>query len=173
MIILSYAIAGVVVASFGAISVNYGVGMGIRKILTLLAATVMIFLGFYLTGWWTTGILKIEQAGGFFWRRVEPLAKKLIPIRSVGQALLAGLIWGWLPCGLVYSALFFAMSSDNIPQGFLIMVCFGIGTLPTLLGIGCFSGTLISLQQKQWVRIVSGLIVLCFGIFQFWMLYFS
>ena len=96
----------------------------------------MIFLGLYLTGRWETAIIKIENIGSVLWRRIEPLAKKFIPIRSISHALIAGILWGWLTCGLVYSALFLAMSANSISQGALIMWSFGIGTLPVLLGLG-------------------------------------
>jgi len=165
--IISYSIAGAMAASLGAVSANYGFGIELRKIFTLLAATVMIFLGLYLTGWWISAILKIEKVGSFFWKIIEPYAKKYVPIRSTGQALIAGLLWGWLPCGLVYSTLFLAMSAKSISQGVLIMLSFGIGTLPVLMTIGYFSDSLIKQLQKKWLRISTGLMIIGFGIFQF------
>ena len=171
--ILTYTITGALVASIGAVSEHYGFGMQVRKILTLTAASVMIFLGLYLTGWWKTAILKIENIGSVLWRRIEPLAKKFIPIHSISHALIAGILWGWLPCGLVYSALFLAMSANSISQGALIMWSFGIGTLPVLLGLGYVSTNFIAHLQKQWVRTTAGTIIFCFGIFQFKIFIFS
>ena len=171
--ILTYTITGALVASIGAVSEQYGFGMQVRKILTLTAESVMIFLGVYLTGWWKTAILKIENIGLVLWHRIEPLAKKFIPIRSISHALIAGILWGWLPCGLVYSALFLAMSANSISQGALIMWSFGIGTLPVLLGLGYVSTNFIAHLQKQWVRTTAGSIIFCFGIFQFKIFIFS
>jgi len=171
--ILTYTITGALVASIGAVSEHYGFGMQVRKILTLMAASVMIFLGLYLTGWWKTAIIKIENIGSILWRRIEPLAKNFIPIRSISHALIAGILWGWLPCGLVYSALFLAMSANSISQGALIMWSFGIGTLPVLLGLGYVSTNFIAHLQKQWVRTTAGTIIFCFGIFQFKIFIFS
>ena len=171
--ILTYTITGALVASIGAVSEHYGFGMQVRKILTLTAASVMIFLGLYLTGWWKTAILKIENIGSVLWRMIEPLAKKFIPIRSISHALIAGILWGWLPCGLVYSALFLAMSANSILQGALIMWSFGVGTLPVLLGLGYVSTNFIAHLQKQWVRTTAGTIIFCFGIFQFKIFIFS
>ena len=110
--------------------------MQVPKILTLMAASVMIFLGLYLTGLWEIAIIKIENIGSILWRRIEHVAKKFITIRSISHALIAGILWGWLPCGLVCSALFLAMSANSISQGALIMRSFGVGTLPVLLGLG-------------------------------------
>ena len=171
--ILTYTITGALVASIGAVAEHYGFGMQVRKILTLTATSIMIFLGLYLTGWWKTAILKIENIGSVLWRRIEPLAKKFIPIRSISHALIAGILWGWLPCGLVYSALFLAMSANSISQGALIMWSFGIGTLPVLLGLGYVSTNFIAHLHKQWVRTTAGTIIFCFGIFQFKIFIFS
>ena len=168
--ILSYTVAGGMAASIGAVSEHYGAGILTRKILTLAASAVLIFLGLYLTGWWKKGTLTIESFGTILWKRMEPAAKKFIPIRSISHALIAGFLWGWLPCGLVYSALFLAMSADSILQGAIIMYCFGIGTLPVLLGIGYFSTNFISHLQKQWVRITAGIMIIGFGIYQFTLL---
>jgi len=99
--------------------------------------------------------------------------KKIIPIRSIIHALIAGILWGWLPCGRVYSALFLAMSANSISQGALIMWSFGIGTLPVLLGLGYVSTNFIAHLQKQWVRTTAGTIIFCFGIFQFKIFIFS
>ena len=171
--IISYSVAGAMAASLGAVSDNYGFGIEVRKILTLIAATVMIFLGLYLTGWWTNVIHKFEKIGSFLWQRIEPYAKRYIPIRSHGHALIAGLLWGWLPCGLVYSTLFLAMTGKSVSQGVLIMVSFGIGTLPTLLTIGYFSGSLIAQLQKKWIRTFAGIMIIGFGILQFKIHFFS
>ena len=134
--ILTYTITGGLVASIGAVSEHYGFGIQVRKILALTAASVMIFLGLYLTGLWEIAIIKIENIGSILWRRIEHVAKKFITIRSISHALIAGILWGWLPCGLVCSALFLAMSANSISQGALIMRSFGVGTLPVLLGLG-------------------------------------
>ena len=171
--IISYSVAGAMAASLGAVSDNYGFGIEVRKILTLIAATVMIFLGLYLTGWWTNVILKFEKIGSFLWQRIEPYAKRYIPIHSHGHALIAGLLWGWLPCGLVYSTLFLAMTGKSVAQGVLIMTSFGIGTLPTLLTIGYFSGSLIANLQKKWIRTFAGIMIIGFGILQFKIHFFS
>jgi sulfite exporter TauE/SafE len=60
----------------------------------------------------------------------------MIPVRHPGQALWLGMVWGWLPCGLVYSALTLALSSGSGVSGGAVMLAFGAGTLPTLLTLG-------------------------------------
>jgi len=128
---------GIVTAlTIGSVSEHYGFGMQVPKILTLSAASVMIFLGLYLTGLWKTAIIMIGNIGSVLWHRVESLAKKIIPIRSISHVLIASILWGWLPFGLVYLVLFLTMSEKSRSQGAPIIWSFGIGTLPVLLGLG-------------------------------------
>ena len=170
--ILSYVVAGMFVALLGTTAEGLGGGMEIRRGFTLVAAVVMVLLGLYLTGWWTGAILQIEKAGSLLWRLIEPVARRFIPIRSSAQALVAGLLWGWLPCGLVYTALIWALTAGSVAQGGLVMASFGLGTLPTLVGLGYLSSSLISRLQQQSVRTVAGIMVAGFGFHQLYTLYF-
>lgn len=164
--IISYIMAGLLIASLTLGLSRFADNMPIRKVVTIFAAIMMILLGFYLSGWWPKGINKIEQAGFFIWRFIKPFAQKFIPIKSPTQAFLAGILWGWLPCGLVYTALIWATSAETILQGGLVMASFGIGTLPVLLGIGFFSSSLIRYIQQQWLRSTTGIIMIAYGIYQ-------
>jgi sulfite exporter TauE/SafE len=164
--ILSYMVAGGAVAALGGTLNSIGGGIVIRQLFTLLSALLMILLGLYLSGWWPRAIVAIERGGAHLWQRIEPLARNWIPIRSTPQALVAGLLWGWLPCGLVYTALLWSLSSESALQGALLMGSFGLGTLPALLGIGLFSSQLADHLQKRWIRASAGIMVGSFGIFQ-------
>jgi len=168
--ILSYLLAGIAVAAMGEIASQLGEGMAVRRTLTTIAALVMILLGLYLSGWWPRGILLIERGGSLLWRLIEPVARRFIPIRSPQQAVIAGALWGWIPCGLVYTALLWALSAESVLQGGMIMVSFGIGTLPTLLGVSHFSSTLFTHLQKPWVRGTTGIMIASFGIIQLYTL---
>jgi uncharacterized protein len=125
---------------------------------------MLIVLGLYLAGLWQ-GVLVLERSGNILWRRLQPLSKKLLPLRSANQAFLLGLLWGWLPCGLVYSVLVAALATGSAARGSLLMLAFGLGTLPTLLAMGMAAVRLKALLQNLWVRRVSGLLVLGFGAF--------
>ena len=168
--IFSYLVAGIAVAAMGGVATQLGDGMADRRILSITAASVMILLGLYLSGWWPRGILLIERGGALLWRLIEPVARRFIPIRSPQQALVAGALWGWIPCGLVYTALLWALAAESITQGGMIMVSFGVGTLPTLLGISLFSSTLLTHLQKPWIRRTTGIMVASFGILQLYTL---
>jgi len=81
----------------------------------------------------------------------------------VPQALLAGMAWGWLPCGLVYSVLVSALAAGSATSGAALMLAFGLGTLPNLLGMGLFARQIQPFMQQLWVRRVAGLTVAGFG----------
>jgi sulfite exporter TauE/SafE len=100
------------------------------------------------------------------WRQIEPLGRRLIPVRTPIRALLMGLVWGWLPCGLVYSVLIWAMSSGGAAQGGLLMLCFGLGTLPALLAMGASAAALSGFVRRPAARCFAGALVIVFGVYQ-------
>jgi hypothetical protein len=95
---------------------------------------------------------------------LQPLSKKLLPLRTTPQAFALGLLWGWLPCGLVYSVLVAALATGSAARGGLLMLAFGLGTLPALLAMGMAAVRLKAFLQNLWIRRVSGLLVLGFGL---------
>lgn len=161
--IASYTAAGVLAGLLGSSGFFLNHVLPVEKILYLLANLMLIALGLYLAGLWQ-GVLLLERAGGVLWRRLQPLSKRFIPVKSLPQAFALGLLWGWLPCGLVYSVLVAALATGAAAQGGLLMLAFGLGTLPTLLAMGLAAERLKALLQKLWVRRTSGLLVLGFGV---------
>jgi sulfite exporter TauE/SafE len=161
--IASYTLAGVLAGLVGASSFFLQHVLPIEKVLYGLASLMLVLLGLYLAGIWQ-GVLVLERGGSVLWRKLQPLSKRLLPLRSTPQAVLLGLVWGWLPCGLVYSVLVAALSTGSAIRGGLLMLAFGLGTLPTLLAMGMAAVKLKAWLQNIWVRRVSGLLVLGFGL---------
>jgi sulfite exporter TauE/SafE len=124
-----------------------------------------ILLGIYISqlfnslGW-------LEKAGAHLWRRIEPLGRRYLPARNPFIAWKLGLIWGWLPCGLVYSALALAITRTSAWEAALTMLAFGLGTLPTLLLIGHFSAQLRLWLQQKWLRWTLGGLLVIYGLMQ-------
>jgi hypothetical protein len=127
------------------------------------ANLMLVALGLYLMGAWQ-GLTYLEFAGHGVWRRIQPLTKKLLPLDNSLKMLAAGGIWGWLPCGMVYSVLLTAMLSGSALSGATVMLAFGLGTMPTLLTMGLFGARLKTWMQRRPVRVVGGLLVLAFGL---------
>jgi hypothetical protein len=160
--ITSYALFGALAGALGA-SLKLADFLPVQTVLYVLAQGVMILLGLYLAGF-NRWVLVFERAGGALWNRVRPLFQKLLPVRTAPRALLAGMAWGWLPCGLVYSVLVSALAAGSAPSGAALMLAFGLGTLPNLLGMGLFARTLQPFLQRVWVRRAAGLAVAGFGV---------
>ena len=161
--ILSYTLAGLLAGAVGASSFFLGHIVPVQKILYGVSSVMLVLLGLYLAGIWH-GVTYIEGVGSGLWRRLQPLSKRLLPVRSAWQAVLLGAVWGWLPCGLVYSVLVAALAAGSAWQGGLLMLAFGLGTLPTLLAMGMAAVKLKKVLQQGWLRKLSGLTVMGFGL---------
>ncbi len=165
--ISSYALAGALVGSIGQAGMLFRDVAPIQHLLFSLSSIMLIVLGMYLAGLWNVAQL-LERVGTLLWRRIQPLAQRLLPIRTIPQALMVGGFWGWLPCGMVYSVLIVALASASAERGALIMLVFGIGTLPSLLLIGLFWERCRTWVQSQPIRLIAGLLIVamgCYGLF--------
>jgi len=165
--IASYMLAGALLGGVAALAVYWLDIRLLQKTLQWIAALFMLLLGFYLAGWWTV-LVRVEKIGAALWRTIEPLARQMLPVKTISQALLLGLLWGWLPCGLVYSVLIWSVASANAVDGAILMLCFGLGTLPNLLAMGVFARQLNNWVRDSRVRQLAGVMVMGFGI---WNLY--
>ena len=161
--IFSYSIAGALAGAIGGLGASFGTVASGQWVLYVLANLMLIALGVYLMGF-TASLAPVERLGQALWRRLAPLGKRFLPVRGVGQALPLGMVWGWLPCGLVYSALATAMASGSAERGALSMLTFGLGTLPNLLLAGVLLARFKRFAQARAVRWTAGLIVLAFGL---------
>ena len=162
--ILSYAIAGGLMGSVGWFASSWLEIHYAQGVLQLIAGLFLLALGLYLGGWWF-GLNQVEQLGGLFWKKIEPVGRRLIPVKNFRQAFVLGLVWGWLPCGLVYSVLIWTMSAGSFVEGALMMASFGLGTLPNLLLMGLFAGGLTKYFQNQWLRKISGATIIVFAVY--------
>lgn len=163
--IASYTLAGALAGGVGAWAAHLASIRHGQQVLQLVAGLFMVLLGLYLGGWWQ-GLTRLERAGALWWRRIEPWGRRWLPIRTLGQALGVGLVWGWLPCGLVYSVVIWAISAGSAWQGAGLMLSFGLGTLPTLLAMGAFAATLARWVRQLWVRRLAGALVILFAVYQ-------
>jgi sulfite exporter TauE/SafE len=161
--IASYSIAGALAGATGA---------GARSLAGLpalqaggfwLANLMLVALGLYLMDAWR-GLAWLEQGGRGVWRRVQPALRRVGTPDTLPKMVAAGFLWGWLPCGMVYSALVTAMLGGSAFDGAALMFAFGLGTLPMLVGLGAAGARLRSLIAQRPVRIASGALVLGFGV---------
>ncbi|MCU4674527.1 sulfite exporter TauE/SafE family protein [Catenovulum sp. 2E275] len=135
---------------------------GVLLALRLLAGIMLILLGLYISRLYM-GLIYIEKIFGLFWRLIAPLAQKSISTKSLTARFFSGMLWGWLPCGLVYSTLTFAATQANPLQSAFIMLCFGVGTLPALLLSAQLSQQLGQILKHKYSQYLAGLMLIMFG----------
>jgi sulfite exporter TauE/SafE len=159
----SYVLAGLIAGALGSSSLFLQQVLPMEKMLYALANLMLILLGLYLAGIWRV-LAMLEMLGSKLWQRIQPLSSSLLPVRSARQSFMLGMLWGWLPCGLVYSVLVAALASASPLQGGMLMAAFGLGTLPALLAMGMAAVQLKQVLQNLWFRRVSGLMIAGFGL---------
>lgn len=162
--ILSYTVAGALVGALGQAGLLMRDAVPVQHLLFALSSFMLVALGLYLAGVWGM-VRKLEQFGSGLWQRLQPFTRRLLPVNTVPRALGLGALWGWLPCGLVYSVLITALASGSALQGALLMLAFGLGTLPNLLAIGLFWESVKGWVQSPQVRLGAGLLVMALGVY--------
>mgnify|MGYP001456163021 CR=1 FL=1 len=163
----SYTCAGVVVASVTYMMAELIQLKALLLGLRILAGSMMILIGLYMARLWR-GLQRIEVLGHFIWQKIQPMAAKKQTLHTRKQALFAGSLWGWLPCGLVYSTLTWSLATAQPLQGGLIMLCFGLGTLPGLLLVGGVLHHFKSVIHHRGVQILGALAMIAFGCHTLW-----
>lgn len=159
----SYCLIG---ALAGLLGFQLSGGHGI-SVLRLFAGLLLIAMGLYLANWWR-GLVWLERGGSLLWRYLQPLGNSLMPVRTPGAALLLGGLWGWLPCGLVYTALAYALAQADGLAAMGVMLAFGLGTLPSVLAAGVFAERLKAVTQLQSLRTIMALCIMAFGLWTLW-----
>jgi hypothetical protein len=149
--IASYGAAGAAAGALGGLGQLAGPVAFAQAAMFALANLLMLMLGLYVGGW-GRGVMRLERAGGVVWRRIEPHARRCFPIDSNAKALGAGLAWGWVPCGLVYTMLALALASASPWSGAGVMIAFGLGTLPNLMAAGLAAQRVLAVRRSKWVR---------------------
>jgi len=159
--LLSYSLAGLIVGLLSS-SVGDLFQIGSFPVGGVVGGLFMVALGIYIGGWFQT-MKPLEQLGAHLWRLIEPVGRRLMPVRSPAQALGLGFFWGWLPCGLVYSTLALAATSGDAVESAMLMLAFGVGTLPMLLAMGSFAEKLQRFTRHKWTRYLAGILLIAFG----------
>ncbi len=164
--IASYSVAGAgagAAGAAGALALGWRGGAIGQSVFAAMAALMLVAMGLHLAGL-LPGLARIERLGRAVWRRIEPRARRLLPVRTPGQALALGALWGFLPCGLVYTMLLTAAASGGIGAGAVVMAAFGLGTLPALLAAGLWFGRFEAVVRRRGARLAAGLAVAAFGV---------
>jgi sulfite exporter TauE/SafE len=163
--ITSYVLMALLISSINLLlaeQLNPSVFQEYLTFLRVSSGVVMVMMGLYVANWWL-GLQVIEKIGQRIWRAVVPLTKSILPVRRLPVAFVYGMVWGWLPCGLVYSALVLSITQTSIAGTSATMLAFGLGTLPALFLSGVLASKLSAMLNKSAYRMVFGAFVILFG----------
>lgn len=161
--LLSYGTAGLIAGAVGtSVLQSAGFDQG-HAILRFIGVSMMVAIGLYLTGW-LPQLARVEKVGIPIWKRLEPIGRKLVPVESLPKALAYGLIWGWLPCGLVYFVLIWALTAGDAISGALTMLAFGAGTLPTLITAGFMTSWITRFAHSTRARQIVGFLIIVMAV---------
>lgn len=135
----------------------------LAPLLRTVAGVLLILMGLSMAQWWQ-GIRYIERIGAPIWTRISPLTRRFLPVHHGWQAVALGSLWGWLPCGLVYSTLGWAALQPSVGSAAATMAFFGLGTLPSMLATGYAATWMRKLQGRKQIRQVTGILLVAFGL---------
>ena len=161
--IVSYSMAGLISGFVGEKIINISSSINLHFILQLIATTVLIGIALNMLAILPFNKL-LESLGMKLWKYLQPLGKYLLPINTLSRALFFGMLWGWLPCGMVYAALLLSLSVASPMESMLLMFVFGLGTFPGMVSAGYFSGKLAELQTKKSLRVITAAILMLIAI---------
>jgi len=165
--IASYALIGALVGAAGAGLFQLAAPQRGLLVLRGLSALLVAAAGLYMAGW-LPGFAALERLGAPLWRRLEPHGRRLFPISSLFSAVSFGMVWGWLPCGMVYSAVVLSAGQGGAASGALFMLAFGLGTLPAVAGAGAAAGFTTRLRRVPHLPRILGLALVLLALGGFW-----
>lgn len=166
----TYTLLGALAGALATVLLHVPGFLRAQQALFLLAQGMLLLLGLYLLGW-GRAVRTLERLGEPLWRRIQPLVAHLFPVTSMGRAFVLGALWGFLPCGMIYSMLLVAAASADPLSGALTLLVFGLGTLPTVAGMGLGASLLPSWWRTPRVRVLAGGVVFGFGLWGGWRLF--
>ncbi|HEA8014512.1 TPA: sulfite exporter TauE/SafE family protein, partial [Campylobacter coli] len=126
--IFSYILLGIIFGIFGNL---LAINAKIQSLSFFILGVFMVILGFSLI--FRGKILAFIENRAFFEYFIKKIIKKSMGFKGVKSAMILGFANGFVPCGLVYFFLANAMSRQNVTESILVMLVFGLSTLPAML----------------------------------------
>ncbi|PID61752.1 MAG: cytochrome biogenesis protein [Gammaproteobacteria bacterium] len=162
----TYTALGAAVGSVGSLPFLIDSTLPVQQAAFTFTNLLLVLMGLYLAGWRRLG-LWIERLGQAFWQPIAPAATRWLQRPGLLASVATGALWGLVPCGLVYGVLVAALGSGSAGNGALLMLTFGLGTLPNLLAMSLAASSLASWLRRPGVRLAAGFVVAAFGILGF------
>lgn len=159
----TYTALGAMAGAVGSFAWMMNSMLPVQQIAYLISSLLLLLMGLYVMGEKRIATV-VESAGALLWTRISPLATRTLTRSGVGNSILAGSLWGLVPCGMVYAVLSASLVSGNATNGALLMLVFGLGTLPNLMLLGMSGQWLAKASRNLVVRRCAGLLIIGFGV---------
>lgn len=162
----TYAVLGAIVAALTLFAVQSTALHTAQAALRALSGVLLVGVGLYLAGMFP-GFAMIERVGAPLWKALRPLSSRLLPVHDARTAILLGAVWGFVPCGMVYTALALGATSGGPAQGAMVMAAFGLGTTPALVSLGAIAARVadgMRVKAGAMLRRVAGVLVASLGV---------
>lgn len=161
--VCSYTIAGATAGALGWTLAGGAVQGWIHFALQLVASLILILIALNMGGW-LPGLRILESAGAVLWRHIQPIGRPFLPVDAPAKALVIGALWGWIPCGLVYSVLLWSATSTSPIDGAIRMAMFGAGTLPGMYLAGRSASIVRGIALQHRLRSAIALVIILFAL---------
>ncbi len=152
----TYLLLGAIAGAIGSVLRITAVGHNWQVGLSLVVGGLMLLVGLSLLGIVPLS-RRLESAG--LARRVGGWIKRFLSAEHPAAPFALGFSNGLLPCGPVYAAILMAATSGDPLRGATIMLLFGLGTLPAILGVGLFASRLSAGMRTHLFRVAAVLVM--------------
>lgn len=161
--IMTYTTLGALAGGAGSVAWLMESVLPIQQTAYVLSSVLVILMGLYVLGFKRIGMM-VESLGNHVWQRIRPAATSRLSGAGFLNSVLAGSLWGMVPCGMVYAVLSAALVAGSWQRGALLMLVFGLGTLPNLMLLGLSGQWLARASRRRWVRVLAGTLIIALGV---------
>ena len=160
--VATYALLGAAFGAAGAAALKSADLLSLQRALYVAANIFLVLLALSLaTG--APGVAWLQRAGARVFGIVLPAIRPLLQQPGAIGRIALGLIWGLVPCALVYSVLPLALFAGGTWEGAAVMLAFGLGTVPNLIGTGVLLGHARPLVERKSLRYVAAAVLIAFA----------
>ncbi len=161
--IMTYTTLGALAGGVGSVAWLMESILPIQQTAYVLSSVLVILMGLYVLGVKRIGVA-VESLGSHVWQHIRPAATSRLRGAGFLNSVLAGSLWGMVPCGMVYAVLSAALVAGSWQRGALLMLVFGLGTLPNLMLLGLSGQWLAKASRRRWVRVLAGSLIIALGV---------
>jgi len=158
--ITTYMVIGAV---FGAIGGVVSFSSGAIAALTIIAGAFMILAGLSIAGKLQFLTLLEHSFSRSEW--YQKAFRAILESRSLYSFYALGLLNGLLPCGLVYFFAVTAASTGSAFWGAMVMLIFGLSTVPSMMGLGFFTSIFTHTTMRKTMMNLAAIVVVLFGLY--------